>query len=76
MLLAAKRAAQVPAPPVPRIGQKEYPAMFASRPASSKVWLGPSGSTAEGSNTAVQAAQPDYRDTIFGEIQTVGGFLI
>jgi hypothetical protein len=38
--------------------------------------VGPSGSTAEGSNTAVQAAQPDYRDTIFCEIQTVGGFLM
>jgi len=36
----------------------------------------PAGSTAEGSNTAVQVAQPVYRDTIFGEIQTVGGFLV
>jgi hypothetical protein len=36
---------------------------------------GSSGSTAEGSNTAVQAAQPDYRDAIFYEIQNVDGLL-
>jgi hypothetical protein len=34
------------------------------------------GSTAEGCNTAVQVAQPNYRDTIFGEIQNLAGFLI
>jgi len=39
MLPAAERAAQIPASPVPGISQKEYPAMFASRQAPSKVWL-------------------------------------
>ena len=39
MLPAAKRAAQISTPLVPRVGQKEYPAMLASRQASSKVWL-------------------------------------
>ena len=41
MLPAAERAVQIPTSPVPGIGQKEYPAMFASRQAPSKVWLNP-----------------------------------
>jgi hypothetical protein len=41
MLSAAERAAQIPTPPVPGIGQKEYPAMFASRQAPSKMRLSP-----------------------------------
>ena len=40
MLSAAERAAKIPASPVPGIGQKEYPTMFASRKTVSKVWLG------------------------------------
>jgi len=39
MLPTAEWAAQISASSVPRIRQKEYPAMFASRQASSKVWL-------------------------------------
>jgi len=41
MLPAAERAAQISTPSVPRISQKEYPAMFASRQAPSKMRLSP-----------------------------------
>jgi hypothetical protein len=41
MLPAAERAAQIPTSPVSGVGQKEYPAMFASRQVPSNMWLSP-----------------------------------
>ena len=41
MLPAAERAAQIPTSPVSEVGQKEYPAMFASRQVPSNMWLSP-----------------------------------
>ena len=40
MLPAAERAAKIPTSPISGIGQKEYPAMLASRQIPSKMWLG------------------------------------
>ena len=41
MLPAAERAAKIPTSPISGMGQKEYPAMFASRQAPSKMRLNP-----------------------------------